>query len=144
MYISTSYPCTSTRYWYPVYIAKLSLLNVYLLLVNIFLLLQMVSLHCWEGPLSKHFTVSLHLFTKHVTHQTLFDLSRQSLHNNHFNIVFGMIKISLFKRMHMTTQTITSLLFLPRVNIWCLLHLLGDWLRVSHSIEPSSAPLLSC
>ena len=26
------------------------------------------SLHCWEGPISKHFTVSLQLlFTKHVT-----------------------------------------------------------------------------
>ena len=38
MYISTSitsYTCTSTRYWYPVYIAKLSLLNVYLLLLII-------------------------------------------------------------------------------------------------------------
>ena len=33
------------------------------------------SLRCWEGLISKHFTVSLHLlFTKHVTNSNCFDL----------------------------------------------------------------------
>lgn len=33
------------------------------------------SLLCWEGPVSNHFTVHIHLwFTKHVTNNILFDL----------------------------------------------------------------------
>ena len=33
-----------------------------------------VPLHCWEGPISKHFTSSLHLlFTKHVTNTIWFE-----------------------------------------------------------------------
>ena len=38
-------------------------------------ILILLSLHCWEGPVSKHFTVSLNLlFTKHVTNTISFDL----------------------------------------------------------------------
>lgn len=45
----------------PVYTAKLSLLNVYLFLVIIYLLfIFFLSLHLWEGPVNKHFTLTLH------------------------------------------------------------------------------------
>ena len=64
------------RYWCPVYIAKLLLLIVYLFLVLLFFYFSIFSLDCWEGPVSKYFTVSLHLlFTKHVTNHIWFDLS---------------------------------------------------------------------
>ena len=40
---------------------------------------SLFSLHCWEGPVSKHFTVSLHLlFTKHVTNSIWFDIHQSS------------------------------------------------------------------
>jgi hypothetical protein len=49
-------------------IAKLSLL---LCIYDVYFL----SLHCWEGLVSKHFTVSLHLvFTKYVTNKNGLDL----------------------------------------------------------------------
>jgi hypothetical protein len=51
MLFITSYLCTLTQYWYPVYIAKLSWLIVYLFLCCFF------SLRCRKGPVSKHFTV---------------------------------------------------------------------------------------
>ena len=46
----TSYPCTSTRYWYPVYIAKLLLFHVLLFFYYLSFFL-----------VSNHFIISLHL-----------------------------------------------------------------------------------
>ena len=43
----TSYPCTSTRHWYPVYIAKLWLLIVYLLLRVLFFYCLFVFFLLW-------------------------------------------------------------------------------------------------
>ena len=61
----------------PAYIANLSLLIVYLFRVLLFFnyLYIFFPLHCWEGPVSKHFTIGLHLlFTKYVTNNILFDV----------------------------------------------------------------------
>ena len=44
MYTFTSYPCLSTQYWYPGYHYS-------------YLFRYYFSLHCWEGPIRKHFTV---------------------------------------------------------------------------------------
>ena len=39
-----------------------------------------LSLHCWEGPVSKHFTVGLHLlFTKHVRNTIRFGVNFNSV-----------------------------------------------------------------
>ena len=101
------------------------------------------SLHCWEEPISAHFSDSLHLlFTKHVINNIQFDWF--DLHTSkHINVHWVIEKYITTNRWHYSVMTLIILLLLGGItfhdttlnlsfyrndnSLWCVFMLANLW-----------------
>jgi hypothetical protein len=146
---STHTICTYSIYLEPLNIDSVLVPRLYsqVIITNCVFILHVIfllffSMHCWEGPISKHFTVSLHLlFTKHVKNNIWFD-QENAVSSQHQRVSWGWLEAG-FDQIGQTSdncraksqETWTSTSSPARMDWWCL-PCLGQWhLHVSPKLK---------